>query len=83
MRTERGLRLRQESEAIVRRHWNAQRLLEPRPLIIPNADRLTFPSAWMRTRRDRSAAAEGDRPARHAVDAARSAIPRRLRSHPG
>jgi len=52
MRTERGLRLRQESEAIVRRHWNAQRLLEPRPVIIPYADRLTFPSAWMRTRRD-------------------------------
>ena len=52
MRTERGLRLRQEAEAIVRRHWNAQRLLEPRPVIIPYADRLTFPSAWMRTRRD-------------------------------
>jgi DNA primase len=52
MRTEHGLRLRQESEAIVRRHWNAQRLLEPRPVIIPYADRLTFPSAWMRTRRD-------------------------------
>jgi hypothetical protein len=52
MRTERGLRLRQDAEAIVRRHWNAQRLLEPRPVIIPYADRLTFPSAWMRTRRD-------------------------------
>jgi len=52
LRTERGLRLRQEAEVIVRRHWNAQRLLEPRPVIIPYADRLTFPSAWMRTRRD-------------------------------
>jgi len=51
-RTEAGLRLRQEAEAITRRHWNAQRLLEPAPVVIPYADRLTFPSAWMRTRRD-------------------------------
>jgi hypothetical protein len=52
LRTERGLRLRQEAEAIVRRHWNAQRLLEPAPVVIPFADKLTFPSSWMRTRRD-------------------------------
>ena len=52
MRTERGLSLRQEAERITRRHWNAQRLLEPAPVVIPYADRLTFPSAWMRTRRD-------------------------------
>jgi Mn-dependent DtxR family transcriptional regulator len=52
LRTERGLRLRTEAEAIVRRHWNAQRLLEPLPVVIPYADRLTFPSSWMRTRRD-------------------------------
>ena len=52
LRTEAGLRLRQEAEAIARRHWNAQRLLEPLPVVIPYADRLTFPSAWMRTRRD-------------------------------
>jgi DNA primase len=52
LRTERGLRLRQEAEATCRRHWNAQRLLEPLPVVIPYADRLTFPSAWMRTRRD-------------------------------
>ena len=51
-RTERGLELRRQAEAIVRRHWNAQRLLEPAPVVIPFADRLTFPSAWMRTRRD-------------------------------
>jgi DNA primase catalytic core len=51
-RTERGLQLRQQSEAITRRHWNAQRLLEPLPVVIPYADKLTFPSAWMRTRRD-------------------------------
>jgi len=51
-RTEAGLRLRQEAERICRRHWNAQRLLEPAPVVIPYADRLTFPSAWMRTRRD-------------------------------
>jgi DNA primase len=51
-RTERGLQLRQAAEAITRRHWNAQRLLEPLPVVIPYADKLTFPSAWMRTRRD-------------------------------
>jgi 5S rRNA maturation endonuclease (ribonuclease M5) len=52
MRTERGLLLRQEAEGIVRRHWNAQRLLDPLPVVIPFADKLTFPSSWMRTRRD-------------------------------
>jgi DNA primase len=52
MRTERGLDLRREAEAITRRHWNAQRLLEPLGVVIPFADRLTFPSSWMRTRRD-------------------------------
>ena len=52
LRTERGLELRREAEALMRRHWNAQRLLEPLPVVIPFADRLSFPSAWMRTRRD-------------------------------
>jgi 5S rRNA maturation endonuclease (ribonuclease M5) len=52
MRTERGLELRRAAEAVARRHWNAQRVLEPLPVVIPYADRLTFPSAWMRTRRD-------------------------------
>ena len=51
-RTEAGLKLRQEAEAICRRHWNAQRLLEPLPVVIPFADKLSFPSSWMRTRRD-------------------------------
>src|SRR5262249_36058080 len=35
-----------------RRHWNAQRLLEPLSVIIPFADKLGFPSSWMRSRRD-------------------------------
>jgi len=52
LRTGRGLELRQQAEAITRRHWNAQRLLEPLPVVIPFADRLSFPSSWMRTRRD-------------------------------
>jgi uncharacterized membrane protein len=51
-RTGRGLELRQEAEAITRRHWNAQRLLEPLPVVIPFAGLLSFPSSWMRTRRD-------------------------------
>jgi DNA-binding transcriptional ArsR family regulator len=52
LRTERGLQLRKEAEAVTRRHWNAQRLLDSLPVVIPFADRLTFPTAWMRTRRD-------------------------------
>ena len=52
LRTGRGPRARQQAEAITRRHWNAQRLLEPLPVVIPFADKLSFPSSWMRTRRD-------------------------------
>jgi hypothetical protein len=52
LRTERGLAVRQAADAIARRHWAAQRLLEPAPVVIPFADALTFPSAWLRTRRD-------------------------------
>ncbi len=52
LRTGRGLELKRQAEAITRRHWNAQRLLEPLPVVIPFADRLSFPSSWMRTRRD-------------------------------
>ncbi len=52
LRTGRGLELRRQAEAITRRHWNAQRLLEPLPVVIPFADWLSFPSSWMRTRRD-------------------------------
>jgi DNA-binding transcriptional ArsR family regulator len=52
MKTEKGLHLREKAEAIARKHWNAQRLLEPLPVVIPFAGQLTFPSHWMRTRRD-------------------------------
>jgi len=52
LRTERGIRLRQEADAIARLHWNAQRLLESLPVVVPFADKLTFPSSWLRTRRD-------------------------------
>ena len=52
MKTEAGLALRVEAERIRRRHWNAQRLLEPLPVVIPYADKLSFPVSWMRTRRD-------------------------------
>ena len=52
MRTQAGLELRRKTEVIVKRNWNAQRLLEPLPVVIPFADKLTFPSTWMRTRRD-------------------------------
>lgn len=52
MKTEAGLHLRQQAEEAARRHWSAQRLLEPAPVMIPFAEALTFPTAWMRTRRD-------------------------------
>ena len=52
LRTGRGLELRREAETITRRHWNAQRLLEPLSVVVPFADKLSFPSSWMRTRRD-------------------------------
>ncbi len=52
MRTEAGLGLRREAESIVKRHWNVQRLLEPLPVVISFATQLSFPSSWMRTRRD-------------------------------
>ena len=52
LKTERGLGLRREMETLCRRHWNAQRLLEPAPVVIPYAEALRFPTAWMRTRRD-------------------------------
>jgi DNA primase catalytic core len=52
MRTEFGAGLARKAESIAKKHWNAQRLLEPLHVVIPFADKLTFPSAWMRTRRD-------------------------------
>ncbi|MGH9461944.1 MAG: CHC2 zinc finger domain-containing protein [Vicinamibacteria bacterium] len=52
MKTEDGLRVQARAQDLVKRHWNAQRLLEPLPVVIPFADKLTFPSTWMRARRD-------------------------------
>ena len=43
MRTGEGHSLRKEAETITRKHWNAQRRLESLPVVIPYADRLTFP----------------------------------------
>ena len=52
MKTEEGFRMRQQAEAICRCHQNAQRLLAAAPVLIPYAGELTFPTQWMRTRRD-------------------------------
>jgi hypothetical protein len=52
LRTEAGLEQRAAADATRRRHWNAQRLLGALPVVIPFADKLTFPSSWLRTRRD-------------------------------
>ena len=39
-------------ESILTRHHNAQRMLEPLKVFIPYADKIEFPSQWLRTRRD-------------------------------
>jgi DNA primase len=41
-----------EREAIIRRHQNAQRLLQPVGVVIPFAESIDFPHQWLRTRRD-------------------------------
>jgi len=47
-----GWSAEREREAILKVHWNAQRLLEPVRVAIPFSDRLRFPSRWLRARRD-------------------------------
>jgi DNA primase catalytic core len=51
-KTLKGRKLQSESEAIMRRHHNTQRLLEPVGVVIPFAPSISFPHAWLRTRRD-------------------------------
>lgn len=51
-RTPRGLLRRMQSDAIRRRHHNAQRLLQRVHVVIPYVEQLSFPSRWLRTRRD-------------------------------
>jgi DNA primase len=51
-RTLAGLQARLERERLVKRHQNAQRLLEPLAVVNPYADRLTFLNDRTRTRRD-------------------------------
>ena len=51
-KTPMGLDLRIQSKYIEHIHHNAQRLLEDVPVGIPYGDLLTFPSSWLRTRRD-------------------------------
>jgi DNA primase catalytic core len=51
-RTLAGLQARTERDRLVKRHQNAQRLLEPLVVVNPYADRLTFLNDRTRTRRD-------------------------------
>ena len=41
-----------ETDALVRRHHNMQRLLKAIAVVIPYADLIDFPVRWLRTRRD-------------------------------
>jgi DNA primase catalytic core len=43
---------RLKKEAICAQHHNAQRMLEEIPIVIPYVRHLTFPTRWLRTRRD-------------------------------
>ncbi len=47
-----GLLKKRETERIIKRHHNAQRLLRPLQVINPYAEHLTFPSESLRARRD-------------------------------
>jgi DNA primase len=51
-RTLEGLKAREEREALIALHRNAQRLLRPLAVVNPFADRLTFPDTTTRLRRD-------------------------------
>ena len=51
-RTLSGLNRDSHKEKTLRLHRNAQRLLRPLKVVIPFAEALTFPSQWLRTRRD-------------------------------
>ena len=47
-----GLREAAGADDLIRLHWNAQRLLRHLQVVIPYAEKLTFPETWLRTRRD-------------------------------
>ncbi len=47
-----GWKKERDKDSIIRTHQNAQRLLRPLRVEIPYRNKLTFPSSWMRTRRD-------------------------------
>jgi len=51
-RTRDGLSRGDRAQRIVKKHQNAQRLLEMVNVVIPYAPLLRFPSKWLRTRRD-------------------------------
>ena len=47
-----GWQQKQNKEALQTLHKNAQRMLRPLKVIIPYADKITFPDKWVRVRRD-------------------------------
>ncbi|MGA7990281.1 MAG: toprim domain-containing protein [Thermoanaerobaculia bacterium] len=51
-KTVEGQRERTSRYGLVALHKNAQRLLKALPVVIPYAEAIEFPSAWIRTRRD-------------------------------
>lgn len=51
-RTLSGLNQDSKKETTLRVHRNAQRLLRPLNVVIPFADKISFPTQWLRTRRD-------------------------------
>ena len=51
-KTAEGRAAARKREAVIRRHQNAQRLLESTDVVIPFAGVIAFPHQWLRTRRD-------------------------------
>ncbi|MFH1282046.1 MAG: hypothetical protein ABII27_00085 [bacterium] len=51
-RTLEGMFLKKYADAIIKKHQNAQRLLEPLKVVVPFAPLVEFPTRWVRTRRD-------------------------------
>jgi hypothetical protein len=47
-----GLKRAQDGDGVRTRHHHLQRLLKPVRVLIPYADLLSFPTRWLRTRRD-------------------------------
>jgi hypothetical protein len=47
-----GLKRKTQHDVLIKRHHNMQRMLRPVKVVIPYVESITFPTRWLRTRRD-------------------------------